>query len=270
MTSTISSTTTSRSATIRQGSWATLSAASLYLSLVFMQRGLQQSLAFLPPSLTISLLRCRCHHPSVTPNSAIVAPILSSSYTSICSPRGLRECCVHTPIYATDSNVMASHSTLTHQAKRTKIDGAIVDDNDDKLEEEDCSEGEMLNDEEAGEIIEAYPPGIPSKTFSIIQHATIPPGGFAQSLIDRSFSKDEIERLKLEPDNVTVPVGLMLLFPEEFPTLTNARKQCRRKKILIHRGSPVDGVNDGGGRIDKKLQFDPERLSIGKVGGDRV
>jgi 23S rRNA-/tRNA-specific pseudouridylate synthase len=105
--------------------------------------------------------------------------------------------------------------------------------------------------------IETLQKGIPD-TFYIISHTSIPSQGFPLSDIEKAFTPEEIERLQLKPDNVTVPVALILLFPDQFTSQTRARKESRRRKILLHRG-PLD--TDG--------NFHREKLKIGKV-GDRV
>eukprot|EP00571_Detonula_confervacea_P007785 CAMPEP_0172327612 /NCGR_PEP_ID=MMETSP1058-20130122/59922_1 /TAXON_ID=83371 /ORGANISM="Detonula confervacea, Strain CCMP 353" /LENGTH=480 /DNA_ID=CAMNT_0013044693 /DNA_START=267 /DNA_END=1709 /DNA_ORIENTATION=- len=101
---------------------------------------------------------------------------------------------------------------------------------------------------------ETLPKGIPDVN-SIIHHATIPQSGFTQLQIENAFSAHDIERLKLNPDNVTVPVALLLLFPDQFATLTKARKESRRKKILIHRGPLGEGED----------MFDREKLVLVRV-----
>ena len=105
--------------------------------------------------------------------------------------------------------------------------------------------------------ISNLPRGIPD-AFYILNHASMPKQGFPMSDIENTFSQAEIKRLQLQSDNVTVPVALILLFPDEFTSQTRARKESRRRKILLHRG-PLDG--DG--------NFSKDKLLIGKV-GDRV
>lgn len=104
--------------------------------------------------------------------------------------------------------------------------------------------------------IDTLPKGIPDK-FYILSHASVPDGGFSMSDIQNVFSSAEIERLKLQPENVTVPAALMLLFPEVFTTQTRARKETRKRKILLHQGTLTD---------DK---FERDKLNVAKV-GDRV
>ena len=104
--------------------------------------------------------------------------------------------------------------------------------------------------------IDTLPKGIPDK-FYILSHASMPSGGFSMSNIQNVFSPQEIERLKLQPENVTVPAALILLFPEVFTTQTRARKETRKRKILLHQGTLADG------------KFDRDKLKVAKV-GDRV
>ena len=112
-----------------------------------------------------------------------------------------------------------------------------------------------FNTEESLDI-DTLQKGIPEK-FYILSHASMPMGGFAMSDIQNSFSPEEIERLKLQPENVTVPAALRMLFPEQFTSQTRARKESRKRKILLHKGPLTNG------------KFNRDQLRIAKV-GDRV
>ena len=57
-----------------------------------------------------------------------------------------------------------------------------------------------------------------------------------------------------------MPIALRLLFPDAFGTLTRARKESRRNKILLYKGELL-GADEG--------VFDREKLVKGRV-GDRV
>ena len=118
--------------------------------------------------------------------------------------------------------------------------------------------------------IDALPKGIPD-SFSIINYATIPPTGFTAEQITKTFSKQDIDRLKLQPNNVTVPSACLLLFgTENFATLTKARKDTRRKKILLHRGPPLLlGVDNKESTEKNTIKFEKDKLVMAKV-GDRV
>lgn len=126
------------------------------------------------------------------------------------------------------------------------------------MDETTIANGEEEEVEEEDAIDDLYPKGIP-ETNSIIQYAVVPASGFSQSQIREAFSPEEAERLKLRPDDVTVPAAVRMLFPDQFGSQTNARKASRRRKILVHRGPLLEGK--GG-----KDEFDRERLSLGKVG----
>ncbi|KAL3809243.1 hypothetical protein ACHAXA_007067, partial [Cyclostephanos tholiformis] len=105
--------------------------------------------------------------------------------------------------------------------------------------------------------IDDLPRGIPGGSHRIIESRAVPTGGFSISSMHDAFGIDDIDRLGLRPDDLTVPAALLLLFPDQFVTLTRARKECRRRRILIVRGNRVDhddaairddGEGGGGGR----------------------
>lgn len=136
----------------------------------------------------------------------------------------------------------------------------------------DVNDGESIDPEEvdldvltAAPTIEdetntiSLPPGV-SKDYHITHHSTMPPNGFSMELLSSKLKDEEISRLEMSPCNVTTPVALMMMFPE-YESLTRARKECRRKKVVILRGNGADGT--------KELVFDLNRMLIGRV-GDRV
>lgn len=151
-------------------------------------------------------------------------------------------------------------SSMATSSKKIKLEAEGDDQTEDEVadEEIDVSEQEDLASDDGAPP--PLPRGIPPESYSIISHATVPESGFPLAQIEGAFSKEDVERLKLRPDNVTAPAALLLLFPDEVGSATRARKDCRRSKVLIHRG-PLNG--DG---ADK---FDGARLHVGKV-GDRV
>ena len=110
--------------------------------------------------------------------------------------------------------------------------------------------------------IDVLPKGIPH-SFSIVKYSTIPSTGFTKNQITNVFSAEEITRLKLQPDNMTVPTALILLFPEQFSTQTNARKDTRKKRILLHKG-PLLQHTKGEGQ-DNNMLFDREKLTLARV-----
>lgn len=134
--------------------------------------------------------------------------------------------------------------------------------------------------------IDDLPRGIPDG-FYIIQYSTIPNDGFTQSQLESACTLDDITRLQLAPRNVTVPVALLLLFPNQFATRTRATKEVRKRKVLVHRGPLLnrneagddeDGGNatnnDEGSTTEKQtttttttsgLLFDNDKLEIAKA-----
>lgn len=126
--------------------------------------------------------------------------------------------------------------------------------------------------------LDTLPKGIPDG-FYIVQSGTIPDTGFTQAQLDDTFSKNDIDRLKLQPDNVTVPAALLLLFPNQFATRTRATKEVRKRKILVHHGplittccgTDTDDEEGGEGRRmqEARRMFDTTRMTVAKA-ADRV
>ena len=114
-----------------------------------------------------------------------------------------------------------------------------------------------FTDENTSSNTQNLQPGIPTGFF-IIHHTTIPHNGFTQSQITQAFTPQDIERLKLQPNNVTVPAALLMLYPEQFTTQTRARKDTRRKKVLVHRGPLVEDK-------DGNMVFNRAKFSLAKV-----
>jgi 23S rRNA-/tRNA-specific pseudouridylate synthase len=62
--------------------------------------------------------------------------------------------------------------------------------------------------------------------------------------IHKVFGIEDIDRLKLTSENITLPAALCLLQPDEYPSLSRARKACRKCAILIHRHRDPCSVRD--------------------------
>lgn len=80
-----------------------------------------------------------------------------------------------------------------------------------------------------------------SNDFRISKTYSVPQEGFLNDpvydkLISSTLTSHDIERLGLTHENVTLPVALMALDPEQYPTLSRARKACRKGSILLHKG----------------------------------
>jgi len=166
----------------------------------------------------------------------------------------------------------------TTEEEKCKLDQDIIDQNDDEFDNDNqkMQDDDDVDDDEDGELSDSLPTtddgddntsttnlpkGIP-ESFCIIDHRRIPKTGFTNLQLESAFSAENIARLKLTTDDVTVPVALLLLFPEQFATYTKARKESRRNKILVARGSPSE-------KECEVPNFDRRNLFIGKV-ADRV
>lgn len=53
--------------------------------------------------------------------------------------------------------------------------------------------------------------------------------------INENVDRTTIDRLNLTETDLTVPVALMLMSPEEFPTFSKARKACRKRSVVVFR-----------------------------------
>lgn len=142
----------------------------------------------------------------------------------------------------------------TNDNKKAKIDEHTdVDEHQEEIDIDTTATSTVDNN---------LPRGIPD-SYSIINHTTVPPSGFTNEQIEQTFSQHDINRLKLQPDNITIPVALSLLSQDDFPTLTNARKAVRRRRILLHRGPLI--ANEKG----EDTIFNKDKLVMGQT-DDRV
>ena len=80
--------------------------------------------------------------------------------------------------------------------------------------------------------------------FFIIKTYETNKNSFDLEKIRDTVDDEDVHRLELNANNLTVPVALMLLDPAEYPSRSRARKACRKGNIMIHRGSlKVDPEN---------------------------
>jgi len=82
----------------------------------------------------------------------------------------------------------------------------------------------------------------------------------AWEILRQLVPEKDIQRLELTPNNVTLPVALMVMDPIKFQSISRARKFCRHGRILLHRG-PLR-LNDTTGTQNI---FIPEQSIMGKV-----
>jgi hypothetical protein len=118
-------------------------------------------------------------------------------------------CLPQSPMYCVSS------SSLSSKVSSSLLDDVFVegDDYDDDFclspQDSDVEEGST------GALLPGMPEG-----FYVVKKYHTPDNGFDLSAI----APDVIERLELTTTNVSVPIALMLLDPDEYPSLSRARK----------------------------------------------
>lgn len=98
--------------------------------------------------------------------------------------------------------------------------------------------------------------------FYIVKTYKTDPNGFDLNALQNLEEKD-VERLDITPQNISVPLALMVLDPIEYPSRSRARKACRKANIMIHRG-PLETDELG-----KEEVFDSAKCQRARV-GDRI
>ena len=166
------------------------------------------------------------------------------------------------------NDIMAAATTTNNSTMDEQTSGQMVPEDDDIITDQSIEDVDEDTAVDPTSIIDDLPKGIPDG-FYVIEHAAIQSTGFTQSQIENAFSQEDINRLKLRPDDVTVPVALKLLFPQQNMSVTKARKECRRRRILVYRGPIREEKDEGMSGLEKKMLFDREKLFVGKV-ADRV
>jgi 23S rRNA-/tRNA-specific pseudouridylate synthase len=82
---------------------------------------------------------------------------------------------------------------------------------------------------------------VPLEGFSIEQHVT---GNEKQNgTLQQLFTPQDVRRLEIAPNNVTLPAALMLLDPMTYPTQSRARKAIRKKSICFSRQNNSTSVD---------------------------
>mmetsp|Transcript_18603 Transcript_18603/g.39125 ORF Transcript_18603/g.39125 Transcript_18603/m.39125 type:complete len:574 (+) Transcript_18603:66-1787(+) len=84
--------------------------------------------------------------------------------------------------------------------------------------------------------LKKFLPSIVDGFFIVKTFKTYQDSEFDLEQVQELVGSDDISRLEMTPRNISVPVALMMLHPEEYPSKSNARKACRKGRILIHRG----------------------------------
>jgi 23S rRNA pseudouridine1911/1915/1917 synthase len=155
---------------------------------------------------------------------------------------------------ATYSSIIRSPSPHTSPCQQFQLFSAATDSAVDESGTEKSANDELDTEEEEEfslDDLSTLTPGIPGSFFVVQQYEM--PNRFDMD----GFDPEEKERLDLSPVNISLPVALMMIDPEEYPSFSKARKVCRKGNVLVHRGSLSDE------------SFDLERCIIGRV-GDRI
>ena len=99
--------------------------------------------------------------------------------------------------------------------------------------------------------------------FYIVKTYKTQSGGFDMNLVRAFVEAVDVERLELTSQNLSVPVALMMVDLDEFPSQSRARKACRNSNVMIHRGPlPIDDETG-------KEVFDSAKCLRARV-GDRL
>lgn len=136
----------------------------------------------------------------------------SSTFRSICDQRsrGPRIECSHF-----DSRL---HAIIVQEGSETTEDPANVAD-------------DLIDLESYANLPEGLPKG-----FYVVKKYTFLPDN-SMDLQDLHLDPNHLDRLEVSPTNVTLPIALMVLNPETYPSLSRARKACRKGNILVRRAA---------------------------------
>jgi hypothetical protein len=153
-------------------------------------------------------------------------------------------------------------SPLYHGSQLFSSDGTTSEDEaPETFSPEEDVEGDEDDVTAAADDIISLPHGVPNGFFVVQQYA-LADGPIDWTLLD--LDQSDVERVELTPQNVSLPIALMVLDPDTYPSVSRARKDCRKGSILIHRGPLAVDEKTGLATV-----FDVQRCIRGRV-GDRV
>jgi len=134
-------------------------------------------------------------------------------------------------------------------------------------------EEEFFSDAEKDEDRILYPKGKP-EGFYVIKQYNVPDEGFGDlAASNEAITEQEVERLGINGKNVTLPIALMILDKEAYPSFSRARKSCRKGYIMIHRGPLAVSEETGLESFDSEICIRgrvPDRVFPGDVIGYQV
>ena len=165
---------------------------------------LTRGLAFLP-----SLVRNRHHH---APRGLLPRPVIFRSSATACAS------------FAVDASTIGDDAS--------DIDEDVID--------ETILQSLIHEDEDTLDGSRQPPAGLIDGFFVVKQHQT--PQTF--DLSSPALNTIDGTRVSLSPTNVTLPIALMLIDSDEYPTLSRARKAIRQKSIVVHRTDANTNVQD--------------------------
>jgi hypothetical protein len=162
--------------------------------------------------------------------------------------------------------------TLDSIPREESIGSVVVNDDDD--DDDDANVPLDLDDEtdegeEDGQPSPLWSPFVPGSTpgstdgFFVVKAYSTDPRGFDMGRVKTLVDGGDLLRLGLTAANVSVPVALMLADGDEYPSISRARKACRKANIMIHRGGLGTDPDTG------KEILDASRCIRARV-GDRV
>eukprot|EP00562_Extubocellulus_spinifer_P024208 CAMPEP_0178660984 /NCGR_PEP_ID=MMETSP0698-20121128/27452_1 /TAXON_ID=265572 /ORGANISM="Extubocellulus spinifer, Strain CCMP396" /LENGTH=499 /DNA_ID=CAMNT_0020303749 /DNA_START=27 /DNA_END=1524 /DNA_ORIENTATION=- len=95
--------------------------------------------------------------------------------------------------------------------------------------------------------------------FVVVRKLFVPDEGFDIDFAIEVMGKEQVERVGLKSDNVTLCAALMMLDRNKYPSISRARKALRKGNILVHKG-PL-GIDDRG----RRTIFDESKCERGLV-----
>jgi hypothetical protein len=173
--------------------------------------------------------------------------------------------CSRSQLFSSGGTILEGETSLPTLENETLEEDIFQGDEDDVTFDQD--EDEATSDQDKNDAtsdqddISSLPEGVPKGFFVIQQYALPEDTPIDWSSLD--LKEGDADRLDLTPQNVSLPIALMILDPVMYRSVSRARKSCRKGSILIHRG-PLS--------IDEKTgleTFDAAKCIRGRV-GDRV
>jgi hypothetical protein len=135
-----------------------------------------------------------------------------------------------------------------------------IDDDDQIVDDEESVDSMNFSDDEEDETNPINFPRGSSEGLYIVKTYHTNDTDFDLDLIRSLVIDGDVERLDLTPRNISVPVALMMLDPDEFPSRSRARKACRKANVMIHRGPLAVDEKTG------KKVFDSTKCLRARVG----